>query len=468
MDVIVIGCGAAGISAMRKLHEAGLQVLGLEAGNRIGGRVNTTEFAGKAIDIGAAWCHGEKDNVIFEMVNPLGLLGRSDPDTNFYVRSNGELVPEDKANGILKVLGDEVEGADKNIKTSISHIVRGAANSNATLKQDPELSSSFIEWFERNNHLGGQDDPKQGKSLKVLSEFWESEGDPFLNWKGKGYKIILDVLTNKYPDPSKEIPLQILLNKEVENIRWGITQLGIDPSNPLVQVKCKDGSLYAAKSVIVTVSVGVLKERHEHLFVPQLPAEKVTTIQNLNMCVLDKIYVEFETPWWPKTPAKFTMLWREEDKAQFGADQWITEIFGFWTVDHQPNVLLFWIQGKGAEFMEKLSVEEVTAGVQKLIDIAIKKKFDVSPIKNILRSQWASNPLARGSYAYRTVYTEEKNGGGAIELSEPLYHPNKFPVVCFAGEATSHHRHSDCHGAVESGFREADRLIASFKEFGFK
>lgn len=55
MDVIVVGCGAAGISAMRKLHEAGLQVLGLEAGNRIGGRVCTTEFAGKSIDIGAAW-----------------------------------------------------------------------------------------------------------------------------------------------------------------------------------------------------------------------------------------------------------------------------------------------------------------------------------------------------------------------------------------------------------------------------
>lgn len=59
------------------------------------------------------------------MVNPLGLLGRSDPDTNFYVRSNGELVPEDKANSILKALGDEVGGADKNIKQSISQFVRG-------------------------------------------------------------------------------------------------------------------------------------------------------------------------------------------------------------------------------------------------------------------------------------------------------------------------------------------------------
>lgn len=51
-------------------------------------------------------------------------------------------------------------------------------------------------------------------------------------------------------------------------------------------------------------------------------------------------------------------------------------------------------------------------------------------------------------------------------LSEPLYHGDEFPVVCFAGEATSHHRHSAVHGAVESGFREAERLINSFKKFG--
>nr|XP_021201085.2 peroxisomal N(1)-acetyl-spermine/spermidine oxidase [Helicoverpa armigera]XP_021201087.2 peroxisomal N(1)-acetyl-spermine/spermidine oxidase [Helicoverpa armigera]XP_021201088.2 peroxisomal N(1)-acetyl-spermine/spermidine oxidase [Helicoverpa armigera] len=467
MDVIVVGCGAAGISAMRKLHDAGLQVLGLEAADRIGGRICTVEFGGKPIDIGAAWCHGEKDNKVFEIANPLGLIGRSDPDTNFYLRSNGALVPEDEATGILKALDDEVGSANKYSKGSIAECVRNAANTNDALKKNPELSRSFIEWYERNNHLGGQDDPKTGKSLRGLVEFWNSDGDPFLNWKGRGYKTILDVLMNKYPDPSKEIPLQILLNKEVENIRWGITQLGIDPSNPLVQVKCKDGSLYAAKSVIVTLSVGVLKERHEQLFYPQLPQEKVTSIQNLNMCVLDKIYIEFEKPWWPKTPAKFTILWREEDKAKFtGKDQWVTEIFGLWTIDYQPNVLLAWIYGKGAEMMEKASVEEVQAGVKKLLDTMVTE-FKVTPIKDLIRTKWASNKLARGAYAYRTVALEE-NGGSAIVLSEPLYHANKFPVVCFAGEATSHHRHSDAHGAVESGFREADRLIETFEEFGFK
>lgn len=79
---------------------------------------------------------------------------------------------------------------------------------------------------------------------------------------------------------------------------------------------------------------------------------------------------------------------------------------------------------------------------------------------NFPRSQWASDQLTKGAYAYRSIATEE-DGGSAMQLSEPLCHGDR-PVVCFAGEATSHHRHSAVHGAIETGFREADRLIASF------
>lgn len=104
------------------------------------------------------------------------------------------------------------------------------------------------------------------------------------------------------------------------------------------------------------------------------------------MCILDKIYIEFENSWWPKSPANFTILWRDEDKTKFSAEEkWITEIYGLLSVDYQPNILLAWIYGNGAEVMEKLSEEKVQAGVQKLIDVVLKKQFDVTPIKRILR-----------------------------------------------------------------------------------
>lgn len=55
MDIIVIGCGASGIAALRRLHDAGLKVLGLEAADRIGGRIHSLEYGDCYLDIGAAW-----------------------------------------------------------------------------------------------------------------------------------------------------------------------------------------------------------------------------------------------------------------------------------------------------------------------------------------------------------------------------------------------------------------------------
>jgi len=62
-DVFVIGAGAAGIAAARRLAAANLNVLVLEAQNRIGGRC-TTDTAGFGVpfDLGARWIHSPDNN----------------------------------------------------------------------------------------------------------------------------------------------------------------------------------------------------------------------------------------------------------------------------------------------------------------------------------------------------------------------------------------------------------------------
>ncbi|KAJ2949589.1 hypothetical protein O0L34_g15509 [Tuta absoluta] len=453
MDVIVIGSGASGTAALRRLYDAGLKVMCLEAAERTGGRIATEKFGDGVVDIGAAWCHGEKDNIVFELANPQGLLGRPGPVEQLFLQSNGEVV-KDVAK-ITSVLEKVIADADKDNDKSIKETLRNAVKTNQDLAANP-ITNAVVEWYERNSHVGGQTDPRKGKSLKGLEECWNCEGEFMLHWKGRGYKTILDVLLNRYPDPKNAIPVDILLHKEVESIKWSAD----GALAPLVHVKCKDGSLYAAKSVIVTISVGVLKERHAQLFNPPLPAEKVTAINTIQQCVLDKIYVEFEKAWW-ENPVSFSILWREEDKAKFAPeDQWITEIYGCQTVDCQKNVLLFWIYGNGAEEMEKVNEEGVKEGVKKLLELVFRG-YGVTPIKDLLRTKWNKNRWVRGSYSYRSVATEQ-DGGSARILSEPLCHGDT-PVVCFAGEATSYHRHSAVHGAIEAGFREADRLIASLK-----
>ena len=61
-DVIVVGAGAAGIAAARRLHEAGLDVLLVEAGDRVGGRAHSITVDGFTLDLGCGWLHSAKRN----------------------------------------------------------------------------------------------------------------------------------------------------------------------------------------------------------------------------------------------------------------------------------------------------------------------------------------------------------------------------------------------------------------------
>ncbi|KAL0831193.1 hypothetical protein ABMA28_002052 [Loxostege sticticalis] len=456
LDVVVIGCGASGIAALSKLQEAGLNVLGLEALERTGGRIHTLDFAGGLVDIGAAWCNGEVNNIVYELAAPYDLLaGPGAKDEEWFIFSNGTVMPSGDAQTIRNKITEAIDKADKNNTKSISEFIRDV------VKKDPigDLVhiQSFIEWYERDNNVGGQDDPRKAKSLKGIEEKEICSGEFWLHWKGKGFQTLFDVLLKKPTYSSNPITPTILLNKPVSSINW---QLEDEDGKPYVEVVCADGAKYETKAVISTVTVGVLKESHGQFFNPVLPSDKVNCINNLGYGVFDKIHIEFASTWWPKSPARFRILWKEEDKMKFSADEkWVTEIYELRTLEHPnlPKVLVAFIYGKGAEQAEYKSLDEVKAGIQKLVDQIFSLNFEVSEIKSIERTKWRKNKFARGTHSYRCVATEE-SGASAAALSTPLLHKG-VPVVCFAGEATSHKHYNSVHGAVETGFREADRLI---------
>lgn len=50
-------------------------------------------------------------------------------------------------------------------------------------------------------------------------------------------------------------------------------------------------------------------------------------------------------------------------------------------------------------------------------------------------------------------------------LAEPVYDQNSKPIVQFAGEATHDHYYSTVHGAVETGWREAQRIIDFYRKY---
>ncbi|NNL27530.1 MAG: FAD-dependent oxidoreductase, partial [Acidimicrobiia bacterium] len=78
LDVVVVGAGAAGLTAARELVKAGRSVAVLEARRRIGGRIWTTGVGDARLDLGASWIHGHVGNPITAYADIFGLAWRLD------------------------------------------------------------------------------------------------------------------------------------------------------------------------------------------------------------------------------------------------------------------------------------------------------------------------------------------------------------------------------------------------------
>lgn len=113
--------------------------------------------------------------------------------------------------------------------------------------------------------------------------------------------------------------------------------------------------------------------------------------------------------------------------------------------------------------MESLTMDQVQADVMKLLNrflgnMTAFRNFVGSPI-NVIRSTWSTSPYVLGSYSYQTI-ASELSGVGPLNLARPVGNNR----VLFAGEATHEKYFSTVHGAIESGWREADRIICELMQ----
>lgn len=82
-------------------------------------------------------------------------------------------------------------------------------------------------------------------------------------------------MQKKYPNPEEELPVRnnTVLNIEVTNVNYN------SMNQSKVSVETSAGHSYIADHVIVTPSLGVLKEQYKTLFTPELPEYKVKAIK---------------------------------------------------------------------------------------------------------------------------------------------------------------------------------------------
>ena len=89
--VIVVGAGAAGLTLARALHDDGVDVIVLEARDRIGGRVHTAHVGDAWLDLGAAWLHGDRGHPMADFAAATGYPTTTDrvPWSHVYDEATG-------------------------------------------------------------------------------------------------------------------------------------------------------------------------------------------------------------------------------------------------------------------------------------------------------------------------------------------------------------------------------------------
>src|SRR5438045_4125530 len=73
-DIVVIGAGAAGIAAARRIQAANRKVIVVEAASQVGGRCQTDASTFEVpFDRGARWMHNPETNPMIKLARPAGL-----------------------------------------------------------------------------------------------------------------------------------------------------------------------------------------------------------------------------------------------------------------------------------------------------------------------------------------------------------------------------------------------------------
>lgn len=358
-------------------------------------------------------------------------------------------------------------------------------NSEKFCNIDEELQNQFLDFYHKfQSSFDGFDD-WHNVSCDSLTDYRDCGGDQLLNWKDCGYKTVFKLLEES-ARAHVNLDAHILFGKCVVRIDYGRENVdGV----PYVRVECADGSVYDANHVICTVSLGVLKAKHSTLFQPTLSLAKRTAIEDVSIGACGKIFVEFESAFWPtKNWQGFGLLWQNDEDLSNAMEvtnaKWLRGVFRILCVDFQANVLCVRIAGADAtEQMEMASNDEIIDAIYLLLrtfcpqwtvsNIVAIERYSAHRLLSIPnteiefiffnRSNWYSNPNFRGAYSYR------KTGGAAScdtlnTLVQPLFDNDGLrPLVLFGGEATHEHYYSTVHGAIESGWREADRLMKFYK-----
>jgi len=416
-DVIIIGAGAAGLSAMRELAETGYHVCLLEAAGIAGGRITTIKEGFKnSVETGAEFIHG-KLPFTFKLLKEAGLSYEAVEGKMIGVQNGSRQSEEHDEHW------DELMRKLRKLKTDIT--VLQFLNDNFSNPDYVHLRQA-VQRFSEGFDLA---DISKASMLSMKDE-WKNIDKKQFRIKG-GYIQLIDHLLACCNKLNTEIHFNTCVNK-------------IEYKNEKVTVHTTDDKKFQANKLMITVSAGVLQSGSIQ-FKPEL-TDHAVAIQGLGFGGVIKFLLEFKTCFWKDLDEQTGFLLTDE------------EIPTWWTqLPAESNLLTGWLGGPNAT--NKIFESDASLLQTALLSLSLIFHIPSETLKEELVNfkiiNWLNQPYIKGGYSYKTLHSEQ-----AIKiLSLPVDN-----MIYFAGEAISK---SESQGTVESalqsGYDTAKMLIEHFK-----
>lgn len=445
LSVIVIGAGAAGLSAARHLDNFGIKGMVVESRERIGGRVWDDKILGCCVGRGAQILTGCINNPLSVLCEQSGLTmhhisSKCDllMEDGQFVDSNTDSKVEFHFNALLDAIAEEkrdFSDDDKSLEDKVVEMHKQFLVETEGLFT--ELENKVLQF-----HLGNLEFSCAAPLCKVSSISWDQNED-FPQFSGDhtllhhGFGILLYNLAQN---------LDIRLQFEVKEI---------DYSGDKVVITSSDGRILSADKVIVTVPLFVLKSGRLK-FIPDLPERKQMAIQNLGAGLIEKVVLKFKCNFWEKVV---------QDADFFGHVPESPEGRGscglFYDLSSKSNentkktshVLMTVLSGETAFRVQQMTDEEVVD----MCMVTLRKLFphEIPDPEAYLVTNWGRDPYSGMAYSYIPVgSTGEEYDHLACDIDNRVF---------FAGEATNRCFPQTVTGAYLSGIREAAKIVSSLE-----
>ncbi|WP_019310145.1 FAD-dependent oxidoreductase [Kocuria rhizophila] len=448
-DVIVVGGGISGLTAANVLMERGLDVLVLEARDRVGGRTEGGRFAsGTSIELGGQWVGPTQDEVL-ALAEHLGLETFTVHDSGVSLLFTGGARSEstDDSFGLGERAAQAFRDLVETIDVTAARLIPGKpweAHEAGNLDR-----MTAAEWLAA--HCS--DDAARDFAHTMLGSIFAAEADEYsalhmLFYLGSGGGLHRMMLTIGGAQESRilggthqlseglaqQLGERVLLGSQVLAIEgWEATSSSAGRSPVCARTTSRN---FMCQAVVVALPP-VMASRLN--FDPPLPANRDIAMSHMSAGNVIKFQVEYDTPFWREEGLSGTVLSTDHD---------VSLVYDNCVPDSDRGILVAFVEGRHARAFNELSEDERAAAV--LRDLAAYFGDRALTPTEVLQRNWSEETFTRGCYGGRFATGLWTTVGR--DLARPCGR------IAWAGSETAAVWNGYLDGAIRAGQRAAQEV----------